>query len=104
MSCRWPKGGDVSNIAPVAAAPAATSAAPTPVVGSGEPVIAPLAGNIFKVNVAVGEHIQQGDVIIILEAMKMETEVRAATSGVVVGVSVKEGDSVSVGDVLITVA
>ena len=95
------EGGDIANIAPVAAAAPAPAAAP---VGGGEPVIAPLAGNIFKVNVAAGEHVQQGDVIIILEAMKMETEVRAATSGAVASVSVKEGDSVSVGDVLLNIA
>ncbi|ARN74834.1 sodium-extruding oxaloacetate decarboxylase subunit alpha [Oceanicoccus sagamiensis] len=98
------EGGDISNIAPVAAAaPAAPAAAPV-AAGSGEPVIAPLAGNIFKVNVSAGDHVQQGDVIIILEAMKMETEVRAATSGTVASVSVKEGDSVSVGDVLLNIA
>jgi oxaloacetate decarboxylase alpha subunit len=99
------EGGDISNIAPVAAAaaPAQVSSAPA-AVGGGEPVTAPLSGNIFKVNVAVGEHVQQGDVIIILEAMKMETEVRAAVSGSVTSVQVKEGDSVSVGDVLINIA
>ena len=96
-------GGDVSAIAPVgtAAAPAASAAAAT---GPAEPVLAPLAGNIFKVNVAVGEHIQQGDVILILEAMKMETEVRAAQAGVVASVDVKEGDTVAVGDTLISIA
>lgn len=98
------EGGDVSAIAPMAAAPGAAAASPAAVAAVGEPVVAPLAGNIFKVNVAVGEHVQQGDVIIILEAMKMETEVRAALSGTVSGVSIKEGDSVSVGDVLITIA
>jgi len=95
------EGGDISNIAAAAAPAVAVPAAPA---GAGEPVVAPLAGNIFKVNVAVGEHVQQGDVIIILEAMKMETEVRAATSGAVVSVSVKEGDSVAVGDVLLSIA
>ena len=96
------EGGDVSAIAPVSS-PAPAAAAPAAAEG-GEPVSAPLAGNIFKVNVAVGEHIQQGDVIIILEAMKMETEVRAAKSGVVGSVSVKEGDSVTVGETLLTIA
>lgn len=98
------EGGDISNIAPVAAAPAASTAAPVAAPGTGEPVTAPLAGNIFKVNVAAGEHVQQGDVIIILEAMKMETEVRAAHSGTVSSVNVKEGDTVSVGDTLLIVA
>ncbi|WP_339339258.1 sodium-extruding oxaloacetate decarboxylase subunit alpha [uncultured Oceanicoccus sp.] len=94
------EGGDITHMTPVAAAAPATA----PAVGGGEPVVAPLAGNIFKVNVAAGEHVQQGDVIIILEAMKMETEVRAATSGAVTSVTVKEGDTVSVGDVLLNIA
>ncbi|MCR8923232.1 sodium-extruding oxaloacetate decarboxylase subunit alpha [Dasania sp. GY-MA-18] len=98
-------GGDVSAIAPTSsAAPAAAPAAAAAPAGPAEPVTAPLAGNIFKVNVAAGEHIQQGDVILILEAMKMETEVRAAQAGVVASVDVKEGDTVAVGDTLITVA
>ena len=94
------EGGDISALAPVAA-PIAAAAVPATV---GEPVTAPLAGNIFKVNVTAGDPIQQGDVIIILEAMKMETEVRAAQSGTVASVNIKEGDSVSVGDILITIA
>jgi len=94
------EGGDISAIAPVAVNKPAVSLPND----AGQPVVAPLAGNIFKVNVAAGERIQQGDVIIILEAMKMETEVRAAHSGVVVSVSAKEGNYVSVGDTLITVA
>ncbi len=100
------EGGDISNIAAVPApAAAAPASAPAPAAGgAGDPVTAPLAGNIFKVNVAPGEHVQQGDVIIILEAMKMETEVRAAHSGMVGAVNVKEGDSVSVGDTLLTIA
>jgi oxaloacetate decarboxylase alpha subunit len=96
------EGGDISAVTPVAAqAPAAA----TPVAsGAGEPVNAPLAGNIFKVRVSQGQQVQQGDVIVILEAMKMETEVRAAKAGTVASVSVKEGDSVAVGDQLISIA
>jgi oxaloacetate decarboxylase alpha subunit len=93
------EGGDVSSIA--AKAPVAAVAAP---VAEGEEVKAPLAGNIWKVQVSAGDAIEEGDVIIILEAMKMETEVRAARSGQVVSVDVKEGDSVQVGDSLITLA
>jgi oxaloacetate decarboxylase alpha subunit len=88
-------GGDVSNLAPVASA-----AAPAPAAGQGEVISAPLAGNIFKVNVNVGEHVQQGDVILILEAMKMETEIRAPQAGTINMISVSEGDSVTVGDAL----
>jgi oxaloacetate decarboxylase alpha subunit len=94
------EGGDVSAIAPVsqAAAPA-----PVPASGAGAALAAPLAGNIFNVNVVVGDSVAAGDVIVILEAMKMETEVRATQAGTVSGVSVKVGDSVAVGDTLITV-
>ena len=69
-----------------------------------DPILAPLAGNIFKVNVAVGDQVNEGDVLIVLEAMKMETEVRAASGGTVLSLSVKEGDSVSVGVPLLTIA
>jgi oxaloacetate decarboxylase alpha subunit len=88
----------------VAAAPAAevqpASAAPAS-AATGRPVPAPLAGNIFKVLVAPGQVIKSGDVIMILEAMKMETEVRAPADGSVVQVAVKEGDAVQVGDTLL---
>jgi oxaloacetate decarboxylase alpha subunit len=91
----------IESISP-AAAPAAVAA---PVEASGgSPVPAPLAGNIFKVNVRPGAVVQEGDVILILEAMKMETEVRAPRAGSVVSVSVKQGDAVAVGDTLIMLA
>ena len=96
------EGGEVSSIKPsVQQMPVATPAA----TGTGgHPVNAPLAGNIFKVQVVVGQHVKEGDVIVILEAMKMETEIRATSSGKVQSVSVREGDSVAVGDQLILVA
>lgn len=71
-------------------------------VTSGEALNAPLAGNIFKVLVSPGSQVNEGDVVIIMEAMKMETEVRAASSGTVASVNVNEGDAVSTGDVLLT--
>ena len=63
---------------------------------------APLAGNIFKINVTAGQVVNSGDIIMILEAMKMETEVRSPESGTVQSVMVKEGDAVQVGDALLT--
>ena len=87
------EGGDISAVAPAAAAAA-----------DAEPVAAPLAGNIWKVQVAAGQAVQEGDVLVILEAMKMETEVRAARAGTVSTVDVKEGDAVQVGDTLLTLA
>jgi len=72
-----------------------------PVTG-GEAVTAPLAGNIWKIHAMAGQAVQEGDVLFILEAMKMETEIRASKAGMVSAVMAKEGDSVSVGDTLLT--
>jgi oxaloacetate decarboxylase alpha subunit len=95
------EGGDVTSVAPTAG-PASSPAAPAP-AGGGTPLAAPLAGNIFKVHVAVGDTVESGDVIVILEAMKMETEVRATQGGTVTAVNVQMGDAVAVGDPLISV-
>ncbi|MGB5638983.1 MAG: sodium-extruding oxaloacetate decarboxylase subunit alpha [Sedimenticolaceae bacterium] len=95
-------GGDVTHVQPAtAAAPAAPPVAPA---GSVQNIPAPLAGNIFKVNVVAGQVINSGDVIMILEAMKMETEVRSPESGTVQAVLVKAGDAVQVGDALLTLS
>ncbi|TAA47376.1 sodium-extruding oxaloacetate decarboxylase subunit alpha [Corallincola spongiicola] len=90
--------GALTSVAP--AAGGAPAAAPAP-ASSAFSLPAPLAGNIFKVNVSVGQQVNEGDVVIILEAMKMETEVRASQSGTVTVLNVKEGDSVAVGDALL---
>ncbi len=94
------EGGDVTALQPVAA-PVAPTAQPALLQGGGEPMPAPLAGNIVKVSVAVGDRVAAGDVVIVLEAMKMETEVRAARDGAVTEIRVKPGDAVKVGDPLI---
>lgn len=73
-------------------------------VSTVEAVPAPLAGNIFKVQVQPGCEVVEGDVLVILEAMKMETEVRAARNGVVQALHVKEGDAVSVGTPILSLA
>lgn len=72
------------------------------VPGNGEFIESPMAGIILKVNVSPGAHIAQGDVVIIMEAMKMETEVRSRITGTVSTVNIKEGDAVAVGETLIT--
>lgn len=87
-----------------AVAPAAAPVATAAPVGATESVAAPLAGNIFKIVAKAGSQIAAGDVLLILEAMKMETEVRAARAGRVLDVLVKEGDAVSVGDPLVSLA
>ena len=91
-------GGDVSGIAPVGGASAAAIPA-----GAGEPVNAPLAGNIFRVLVKPGQQVKAGEKIIVLEAMKMETDISAPKAGTVIAVQAKEGDAVSVGDLLLTI-
>jgi oxaloacetate decarboxylase (Na+ extruding) subunit alpha len=86
-----------------AAASAATSAPAAPVAAaSGASVDSPMAGTILKVSVNVGDSVTAGDIVVLMEAMKMETEVRSKVSGTVTSVNVKEGTAVAVGDALIT--
>ncbi len=91
-------GGAVSGVTP--AAPTPVAAAPATAAG-GTTIAAPLTGTIFKINVAAGQSVAEGDVVMILEAMKMETEVRATAGGTISSIAVKEGDAVQVGDALI---
>jgi oxaloacetate decarboxylase alpha subunit len=94
------EGGAITSATP-AAAPAAATPAPAPAAG-GHTVAAPLAGNIFKINVKEGQSVASGDVVMIMEAMKMETEVRSTSAGTVASIQVKEGDAVQTGDALLT--
>ena len=84
--------------APVAAAAAAPAAAPA---GSGEAVAAPMPGTILKVNVTAGQAVKSGDTLCVLEAMKMENEIKAPKDGVVNTVAVTKGASVNTGDALV---
>lgn len=93
--------GQISSV--TASQSTATTSAPVP-ASAAEAVPAPLAGNIFKVQVQPGSEVVEGDVLVILEAMKMETEVRAARSGVVQELHVKEGDAVTVGAPILSLA
>jgi len=73
-------------------------------VASGETLNAPLAGNIFKIKVKAGQTVNEGDVVMIMEAMKMETEIRATHAGTIAQILVSEGDSVVTGDAMISLA
>ena len=95
-------GGDISGIASIGGQ-SDSAAADIPATG-GEPVTAPLAGNVVKVLVKPGQRVSEGESILVLEAMKMETSVSAPTNGTIVEVRVQAGDSCSVGDVLVTLA
>jgi len=90
------------QLASVAAAPATSAASSAPAAG-GQSVKAVLAGNIFKVNVKPGDAVSQGDPLLIVEAMKMETAVAAPAAGTVTEVLVSEGDAVKVGDALVSI-
>jgi len=81
-----------------------TSAATPAPTGEGEDIPAPLAGNIFKILVNVGEQVEAGDVLVIMEAMKMETEIRAPKTGTVQAINIKEGDAVAVAQSLFVIA
>lgn len=103
------EGGDITNIAPTPATPApqAVDSAPksaNTLSANAEPVNAPMAGNILKVEVKEGQQVAEGDVLLILEAMKMETQICAAKSGTIQGINVKQGDVVAVNDTLMSIA
>ena len=91
--------------APAAAAPAAAPAAAAPaapaVTGAGEAVNAPMPGNILKVNVSVGQTVKEGDLLVVLEAMKMENEIMAPKNGTVAQVLVQKGSTVDTGATLV---
>jgi len=89
--------------APKASAPA-PAASPAPAAPAGGDVVSsPMPGKILKVAVAVGASVNPGDLLVVLEAMKMENEIQASSGGTVKEIRVKEGDSVNTGDVLVVV-
>ena len=92
------------QLAAVAAAPAANTAAAPASAGTGMPVKAVLAGNIFKVHVTPGTVVEMNDPLVVVEAMKMETVISAPRAGTVSDVFVIEGDTVSVGDQLVAIS
>ena len=94
-------GGDISAIGEIGVHNAESGAVPD---SPGEPVTAPLAGNVVKVLVEPGQIVAEGESVIILEAMKMETSISAPNSGKIVAVKVQSGDSCAVGDTLVTIA
>jgi oxaloacetate decarboxylase alpha subunit len=93
----------VAAPAPQAAPAPAVAPAPAPAGGSGSPLIAPLPGSIFTLKCKVGDQVNEGDSLIIMEAMKMETEVNAHCAGTIQSILVKEGDTVQTGDQLIII-
>lgn len=93
----------VAVAAPVAAAPAAAAPAAPAAVAAGTSVDAPLPGNIFAIKVKQGDAVKAGDVLIIIEAMKMENEVCAPCDGTVKQIAVTKGQMVATGDTLVVI-
>ena len=95
--------------APVAAAPAATApvasapAAPVAVPTEGTTISAPMPGTILKVNVEKGASVKKGDVLVVLEAMKMENDIQAPVDGTIIAVQTSKGASVDTGAPLVTI-
>lgn len=95
---------DVKPAAPAAAAPVAAAPAAAPATAGGETVVAPMPGTILSVNVANGAAVKKGDVLLVLEAMKMENEITAPCDGTVSSVPATKGATVNTGDVLCVIA
>lgn len=89
--------------APKAAPAPAAKAAPAPVVEGGEQIVAPMPGTVLDIKVNVGDTVNQNDVVVVLEAMKMENEICAQSAGKVLSIVASKGASVNSGDVLVVI-
>ncbi len=96
--------GDQATPTAAPAAPAEKSVAPVSASAAvGTKVVAPMPGTIVNVNVAVGDRVKEGQVVMILEAMKMENDIVAVCDGTVSAIKVKKGDAVESNDLLLTI-
>ena len=77
---------------------------PAAAAASGKPVVAPLPGTINEIKIKVGDKVNAGDTVVVLEAMKMQNNIDAETSGTIASINVNKGDAVMEGDTLVTIA
>ncbi len=95
---------EITTSVPQTVAPAAEKAAPVSVVQTGaKPIVAPLPGTILDIKVTSGQTVKKGEVLLIIEAMKMENEINAPADGMITQVLVTKGVSVATGDALISI-
>ena len=101
-------GAPAASVSPTPVAPVATLApaavAPAPAPAGGTPVNSPMPGTILRVNVKVGDTVKNGDVLMVLEAMKMENDICAPCDGTVAAVAVAQGAAVTTDALLLTLA
>lgn len=97
-------GGDITGLVPVGVNPVNEAPPTHSTVTGGESIVAPLGGIICKVLVAPGQKVAHGQALCVLEAMKMETEISSMRAGTVAAITIQAGDTVAVGDVLVTLA
>ncbi|MBL4665592.1 MAG: sodium-extruding oxaloacetate decarboxylase subunit alpha [Nitrospinaceae bacterium] len=98
--------GGAGTMAPVTTTPTTAPTAPAPAPasgGGGSPLTAPLPGSIFSMKCNVGDAVNEGDTVLIMESMKMESEIKAHQAGTIQSILVKEGDNVQTGDSLVTI-
>lgn len=93
-----------ANASPATNASSATTTKPAAAAASGKPVVAPLPGTINEIKVKVGDKVNTGDTVVVLEAMKMQNNIDAETSGTITSINVNKGDAVMEGDTLVTIA
>jgi oxaloacetate decarboxylase alpha subunit len=100
-----PGSGDISHIAPAASAPvvAAPVAAAPAAAGPATSINAPMTGNVIEILVSIGQQVADGDPVMVIEAMKMETEIRSNADGSVQSIAVKKGDAIRADQVLMTI-
>ena len=96
-----PAAAPIASASPASAAPAEKPAAPA---ASGKPVVAPLPGTINDIKVKVGDKVNAGDTVVILEAMKMQNNIEAESTGTIASINVNKGDAVMEGDTLVVIA
>ncbi len=87
-----------------AASPDSASSSKQATPAAGKPVVAPLPGTINEIKVKVGDKVNAGDTVVVLEAMKMQNNIDAETSGTIASINVNKGDAVMEGDTLVTIA
>ena len=98
-----PTASTTSDNASATAAPAAQEEKPATASANGKPVVAPLPGTINDIKVKVGDKVNAGDTVVILEAMKMQNNIEAESAGTIVSINVSKGDAVMEGDTLVVI-